>query len=639
MFGFEELFSKRNVRDAFRHMESKPNRLGSDGILLSDLPEFWRLNHQAIQQQVLTGRYRPSVVMQTEMVKKTGGRRLISSFSSLDCFLLRLLAQKLQRYLHPLFLERSYAYQENKGVLPAVEQARDWMNAGLSYLVEIDLQHYFDEINLERLSGQLATLIEDQAVLQLIQAYLYCRVSYQYQEKTKTVGLIQGSAMSPVLSNFYLHELDSYLEERGLSWMRFADNIYIFCKRRVEAQALFDEVTGKLSLDYGLPINQKKSGVFKALNRRILGYDFSLREGLVECRKHQYTSVTAYQRWHPSKLRQVNRQYYIVEDGILNKKDFSLLFENEEHKHHLPIEAIEQINVYSDIVITSSCLALLAQKGLPLVLHNHLGDIQSYFIPERMKSSAAVVLAQCQLYQSAEKRLAVAKKFDLAHLHNLRANCRYYLKKAGQKGTLRQIEAELTEAMSAIKLAKSVDELMLIEARGKQAYYRLFNQVLNQPAFAFVKRTKRPPRDALNALISFGNTVLYSQVLRMVWLARLDPRIAVLHASRNRPYSLQLDFADYMKPVIVDRVILSLVNKHQLDAQEHFDYREDGSVYLNADGKRIFLHALEEKFQTRLVIKHTSYTYLQLIRRDIQAFKKLVLGQEALSAFRPYKYY
>ncbi|MBZ2085074.1 CRISPR-associated endonuclease Cas1 [Streptococcus oralis] len=167
----------------------------------------------------------------------------------------------------------------------------------------------------------------------------------------------------------------------------------------------------------------------------------------------------------------------------------------------------------------------------------------------------------------------------------------------------------------------------------------MFNEILNQSGFSFVKRTKRPPRDPLNALISFCNTILYSRVLRLIWQARLDPKIGVLHASNNRPYSLHLDFADYMKPVIVDRVMLSLINKHQINATDHFEEREDGSVYLNREGKYIVLRSFEEKLQTRLVIGGSTYTYAQLIQHDIRQFKRILQQDGDLKRFKPYKYY
>ncbi|QTH48647.1 MULTISPECIES: CRISPR-associated endonuclease Cas1 [Streptococcus] len=639
MFCLEELLSNKNQKEALRYIETKKDSLGSDGLLLSELKEFWSLNSSAILSQIKNGSYVPTIVKQCQLLKTSGGYRTISLFGNLDRFLLRMLAQKLERYMNPLFLANSFAFQAEKGVLAAIQQAKNYLIQGNSIVIEIDLYHYFDTIPLDRLNQQLEAYFSDQRVREFIQAYLFCSIESEGRVFTQFKGLIQGSAISPILSNLYLHPVDCYLESRGFNWLRYADNLYIYVASKEEALPIYQEIRQLLVDEFQLVINEKKSGIFSAFNRRVLGYEFYLKNNIVECQKHHYTRFIYSSRWHPSQLQFANRQYYIIENGILNKKDYSLLFENEEHKHHLPIEVVEQINIYSEVVISPQTLHLLYDKKIPLVLHNQFGDIQSYFIPESMRSSAPILLAQSQLYLSEEKRVTVAKQFELAHLHNMRANCRYYLKKFRSNGILRNLEQELTNGMNAVRTTKSVDDLMLLEARAKQQYYQLYNEVLNQEQFCFTKRTKRPPRDALNALISFCNTVLYSQVLRLIWKSRLDPKIAVLHASNNRPYSLHLDFADYFKPIIVDRVILSLINRHQIHMPQHFEYKEDGAVWLNSAGKRIVLEALESKFHTRLVLKHTTYTYHQLIQRDVQLFKKFILGDRDVKRFTPFKYY
>ncbi|TWS95562.1 CRISPR-associated endonuclease Cas1 [Streptococcus sp. sy018] len=640
MFSFEELMSKRNQRLAFEHLSQLPNSLGTDGIWLNEIADFWSINHEKLIKELAEGIYIPSLIKQREIVKKSGGKRVISYYGSLDRFLLRLLSQKLNRYLEPLFLDNSFAFREGKGVVAAVKQATDYFNTGKSYLLEVDLHHYFDEINLEKLIQYLETYLDDQQVLQLLKLFIYCQVSDNNNKLTKiTKGVIQGSAISPVLSNLYLHRLDLLLEDNGYDWIRYADNIYLFFESREEGEEAFGKIQQFLNDELDLKINQKKSGLFKANDKRMLGYEFSLVDGIYVCKKHEYVRLSYYESWHRSKLKLAQQQYYIVDDGILNKKDFSLLFENEKHKHHLPIANVEQINIYSNVIIPPEAMRLLYERRIPLIIHDKYGHIQSYILPETMKSAAKIILAQCQLYLDEKQRLTVAKAFETAHFHNLRSNCRYYLKKKPNDADLLAIEKELSQYLAEIKTIDSIDKLMLLEARARQRYYQFFNQVINQEGFSFTKRSKRPPKDPLNALISFCNTVLYGQVMRALWKVGLDPKIAVLHASTNRPYSLQLDFADYMKPVIVDRVILSLINRHIINAEEHFMVIPDGGIYLNPEGKRLVLKAFEEKLGTKQVIKNSSITYWQLICRDTRQFKQYLLGEISLKDFKPYKYY
>lgn len=121
----------------------------------------------------------------------------------------------------------------------------------------------------------------------------------------------------------------------------------------------------------------------------------------------------------------------------------------------------------------------------------------------------------------------------------------------------------MTLAIGEINECRDVDGLMLIEARCRQQYYQSFNTILNSTDFQFTKRSRRPPKDPINALISFGNTILYNRFQQIIWKTALDSRIGVLHAANRRHYSLNLDFADVFKPIIVDKLVFSLINKGQ----------------------------------------------------------------------------
>ena len=144
-----------------------------------------------------------------------------------------------------------------------------------------------------------------------------------------------------------------------------------------------------------------------------------------------------------------------------------------------------------------------------------------------------------------------------------------------------------------------------------------------------------PPEDELNALISFGNTLLYNQILQMIQKTTLDPRIGIVHAANRRSTTLNLDFADLFKPIIVDRVIFSLINKYQIKKNRHFEKHENG-IYLNKEGKKIFLENFEAKMEQHLVIKGKEYTYKQLILSEVRSYQRYVTNNEK---YRPYKYY
>lgn len=202
-------------------------------------------------------------------------------------------------------------------------------------LVEVDVKDYFDTVPLEKLMEMLCQFITDSTVLTLIEKYLYCKVEQENRIEQKKVGLVQGMATSPILSNWYLNSLDMYMEEQGLSWLRFADNIYVFVEDIARAEEVFNALCRRIIAEYGLQINSKKSGVYKAVERRILGYEFYQSKGRIEVWKHNYKRSEMHGKWHRGVIQKVNSEYHLLQDGVLNKKDYSLLFENQDEKHHI----------------------------------------------------------------------------------------------------------------------------------------------------------------------------------------------------------------------------------------------------------------------------------------------------------------
>lgn len=634
MFTVDELLSKRNQALALAHFRNKKDGCGIDKMRVSELENYWKLNHQRIVIEIRNGTYEPGLIKNTEILNEKGKRREISSLNVIDRFIARLLSQKLRRYLESEFLENSYAYQENKGVVEAVNAAKKYMDSGDVFVCEIDLQSYFDTIPLEKLLEVISSKVKDGAVVELIRKYLYCQIWKDGEVIPKKQGLVQGNSISPVLSNLYLHKTDCYMEEKGYHWIRFADNINIYTSTKEKANEAFLDVSRELTEEASLIVNQNKSGIYSVFERRFLGYEFQKIRGKIEVKKHQYQKMNNYGKWHSSVLERTNGEYHIIDNGVLNKKDYALLFENEDKKCHIPVGVVNQINIYNEVTVAYSVIKLLGNKNIKLAFMDEYGRLIGHFVPNCSRGNANVFIKQCLKYNDREIRLELARKFEIAGLHNMRSNVRYYNKKKNH--ALNEYVENLRVNMEEMNVASSMEQLMLIEARARQKYYTFFNTVLLQEEFRFMGRTKQPPKDAINALISFGNTLLYNEILRIIWKGSLDPKIGIVHATNRRNCSLNLDFADLFKPLIVDRIIFTLVNCFQIRKDRHFMKMDNGGVYLNNDGKRIFIEEFEEKLKSEIMIKNTKYTYRQLIENEIRKYQKYVLDE---NDYKPYKYY
>lgn len=632
MFTIDEMLSKNNQRLALEHFNAKNDGCGPDGMRVSELEKYWQMNRKQIIEDLKNKEYQPGIIQIREYINKTGKRRNIASLNVIDRFITRMMSQKLNRYFGPLFCENSYAYQDGKGVMAAVQKAKEYVEQGLRYVIEIDLKNYFDTIPLERLIPEIERYITDEAVLYLIKQYLFCDISFEGKISRKTQGIIQGNAISPVLSNLYLNEFDKELNTRELCWIRYADNIYVYMDSYEKALSVYAELTELLE-SRKLTVNKEKSGVFDVSTRNILGYDIIIRNNKVDVRKHIYRSMNQYSNWHDSNLEFINGRYHITSDGIINRQDFGLLFENEKKKHFIPVEVSDQLNVYGNITLASNVLQTLSSRDIKVSFFNKYGQLIGTFLPEKTKKSAEIILMQSKNYIDEAIRTDTARRMEIAGLHNIRANLRYYEKR--HRGGFKDRVDAISEYISEINRAPTVNDMMLIEAKARQLYYASFNDILDNADFQFVQRTKRPPKDALNASISFGNTLLYNTFVNIIWKKGLDPRFGVVHASNRRSQSLNLDFADIFKPIIVDRIIFTMMNKKMLTALADFETSNNG-IYLSKEGKNIFLQMYEEKLKSKITVKGNEISYYQLLESEVQAYKKFLLGDEQ---YKPYKYY
>ena len=634
MFTMEELLSEQNQQEAFEYFSTRTNSISADGMCLSDFPDYWELNRQRILSELYAGRYIPGVVKPFEILGKSGKKRTVFQLSAADRFISRLLAQKLKAHMDAGFSRYSYAYQEGKGTLQAVQQAKEYMESGKHFTVEIDIENFFDTIPHSLLLDMLAEKISDKRVFRLIRRYLKSRILQDNTIREMTCGLIQGNAMSPVLSNFYLDRLDAYMEKKYDSWIRFADNINVYTDSQEKGYAIFSDVARKLYGIFGLRINRQKSGIYSVFDRRLLGYDVLRKKTYIEIKKHDYRKVRVRRNWAACIIEKIDGEYHIIQDGILNKKDYALLFENQEEKHHIPVKTAEQLNIYGNVTLASGVLNTASGQGIRLGFFNSYGNLLGYFLPAGDNISVKTALKQYGHFANPAEHLAAAKSLEEAMLHNLRANLRYYSSR--KHAGLNEIIGRLNHRIGSIPDAASVGELRLIEAKARQEYYFAFNNIMKHSDFIFKKRNRRPPEDELNAMISFGNTLLYNRFLQIIWRTSLDPRIGIIHTSERRQFNLNLDFADLFKPVITDRIIFSLVNRCRIRKEEHFYIPDSGGIHLNKEGKEIFLEEFDAKLAQRLNIRGQEYSYHQWMEQEVRRYLKFITENES---YHPFKYY
>ncbi len=315
----------------------------------------------------------------------------------------------------------------------------------------------------------------------------------------------------------------------------------------------------------------------------------------------------------------MKKDIYIFNDGELKRKDNTIYFATGDKKKYLPVEELDNIWVFGEIDINKKLLDYASQKGISIHFFNYYGYYSGTFYPREHLNSGFVILKQAENYLDFNKRIDIANRIITTAIKNILVVLKYYKKKGVQ---LESSIISIEEKLKLMKDVKSIEELMAYEGNIRDEYYRCFNLILNKPEFNFTVRSRRPPKDAINALISFGNSIMYTTVLSEIYETNLDPRIGYLHATNSRRFSLNLDIAEIFKPIIVDRVIFSLINKKMLSKK---DFDEDfNGIILNENGRKKFIEEYNEKLNT--TIKHdalgTVVSYKRLIRLELYKLQK-----------------
>jgi CRISPR-associated protein Cas1 len=241
-----------------------------------------------------------------------------------------------------------------------------------------------------------------------------------------------------------------------------------------------------------------------------------------------------------------------------------------------------------------------------------------------------MILKQAEHYLDMQKRQEIATEFVIGAIKNILNVIRYY---SNRGKNLKNVEDGIKHLEEKTQKSRDIEELMAFEGNVRDHYYKAFDIILNNPDFAFEQRTRRPPQNNLNTLISFGNSMIYTIALSEIYKTHLDPRIGFLHATNFRRFTLNLDVAEIFKPIIVDRVIFTLIGRNMI-TKDDFEKSTNGLI-LKEKGQQTFVTEMENKL--RSTFKHRNLgrnvSYRRLIRLEIYKLAKHLIGEEKYKAY------
>ncbi|PWA13091.1 subtype I-B CRISPR-associated endonuclease Cas1 [Pueribacillus theae] len=332
----------------------------------------------------------------------------------------------------------------------------------------------------------------------------------------------------------------------------------------------------------------------------------------------------------------MKKTLYITRSGVLKRKENTLFFVDEDGKRKfIPVEDTNDIFIFSEIDLNTKLLDFLSQKSICVHFFNYYGYYTGTYYPREHLNAGHVILKQSEAYLDKKLRLDLARRFISGSINQMKQVLRYYANRRKENNELLLgIIEELNSSLLKLNNAETVEELMAFEGHARENYYRGFDEIIRNDDFQFGKRSKRPPLNRLNALISFGNSLCYTMILSEIYKTYLDPRIGFLHSTNFRRFSLNLDVAEIFKPIMVDRLIFQLINKRMI-TQKDFEKEHGGGILLNDKGRRTFLEQMESRMRTTVNHRHLgkNVSYRRLIRLELYKIQKHLLGEKP---YEPY---
>ncbi len=321
---------------------------------------------------------------------------------------------------------------------------------------------------------------------------------------------------------------------------------------------------------------------------------------------------------------------YIFSKGDLTREDFSIKYKNQKGNFYLPIEKVKELYCFNDITISTKLLDILSTAGIVVHFFNYYENYVGTFYPKKVLISGNVIVKQALTFEN--NRLVIAKAIVNGIAKNIRAVVYHYYRH-GAKELKDSIDFYSKDVQKLLNKVKDIKQILSVEGKIWATFYSTFKYFLPED-FVINKRVKRPPDNPMNAMISFGNTLLYTKTISQIYNTHLEQSISFLHEPSEARFSLSLDLSEVFKPIIVFKTIFDLANNKKIKVEKHFEDKLNYSL-LNEEGKKIFIEAFENRINQ--TFEHSrlkrKITYKQAIKLDGYKLIKYILEGKEFTPF------
>ncbi|MGJ5818188.1 CRISPR-associated endonuclease Cas1 [Paludibaculum fermentans] len=591
---------------------------------------------EALHQELSSGTWRPLPLLPLVAEKRPNSpaTRTFHIPAVRDRIVQTALARRLSRAFEAEFLDSSFAYRRGRGVDRAIARVAQWRDRGCRAGVDGDIASFFDNVPHRLLLEHLRPEVEEPGVYEMVARSVRAWVWNGDRVRRLTRGIGQGSPLSPVLANFFLHPLDVELEKSGCRVVRYADDFLVLAESAESAlqaaeraAAVLDQLGLKLNVDKTQLVNfergfnylgawfvgervylpwrmgpKPKGRIVKAappMPARLLHQWRQKRPGKTEPEapviKQSATGPPGDNRLPATKGSAFMAYLYVSEQGsIIRKSGERLMVEHDSHVAlDLPYHKLENVLVFGNVQVTSQAMLEMLDKGISLSLFTRHGRFRGALAGAECRN-VPLRLAQYDFHRDSDRSLEAARATIAAKIGNglwvlERYRSRHPDVDLGTTG-LTAIEDALTHA----KTAESVSALLGVEGSAARAYFDSFMR-FNLSGFPWLGRRKHPSTDPINALLSFTYSLLTEELRGLLEASGLDPGVGFLHEPEYGRPSLALDLVEPLRHPVADRFVMSILNRHEFKAE---DFEQHGGpaqpVYLTTEAIRQFFQHYEK---------------------------------------------
>ena len=684
----DAFFTPDNFRRAWEKVADNQGCAGVDGETLAQFAARAEENLTKLRKVLLTGKYRPLPLLQFFIPKKSGGWRGLAVPTVRD----RIVQQALLNVLHPL-LERefeasSYAYRPNRGHHQAVRQIQTWRDRGYQWVLDGDIVEYFDNVRHQRLLDEVEERLDHPLVLWLVEAWLEAGLLTREGLILPEKGLPQGAVISPILANVYLDDFDEMLSATNLKLVRYADDFLVMGKTQQQIIEIQEKIA-EVFQDMGLQLHAQKTQItnFKR-GFRFLGQVFAgeliipskslkptslttskpasslrlihadappkstaMEQALIEALKAKQEPippplfVVLGYRVREEKTIKIESQeilwrsgmatLYLVNQGSMLRQEGERFWVQipDESKLEIPIQEIERILIFGNIQLSASVIGTCLYRHIPVIFLSQTGKYKGHLYSAEFCDLQAQQ-AQFRLQEDTNFKLTTAQAIVRGKL----ANSRQLILRLNRKRSLEIVESvidDLTNYITDIETVSNLDALRGYEGIGAARYFSALGHLIVNPAFTFTQRNRRPPKDPINSLLSYGYTLLFNNVLSLILAEGLNPYLGNLHGSEKKELFLGFDLVEEFRSPIVDSLVMALVNKKALGPTDFTWPDEEGGVYLTDPARRLFIQRFEDRLNEDITHPdvQSKVSYRRAIQLQVKRYKRSLLQDIPYEAF------